>query len=701
MKTFFILLIFIILSTCKPDSKNQNIETVLLSLRLARLLSEDVIISGLVQGPGLIKNAKVEIVEVPKSGSCVNENGEAIGAVIGKGKSDSTGNYTVTYKRANGNVCVLVTPDGSSKIEVFNPTGAIKRDTAWVGRNSMMAVLSEPSSRSFTAQRKTVNVTPFTRMASRRFFALNGMSSSNLRSVTKVFLRVNANSQNSNLRGKDGANKVEFGKNNVTTLLDKAYEDVENAFFPKAAAGFSLLGADPSSKQYALRLGAINNLADKLGGGAADGNIGSADLEKVVNFMEEDFSDGRFDGKKIDPTTNRRTPMNAEDLGGVVTNVASADDFMKDEFKKAVQEYDSQDPSIISTTDDLQFCDSDTIDAACQLATIPGSPAELYVFDGDGELVDNGGIGDFGPVGFGVGGTSSTRLFIFVNAGGTNLTLKTPMTISDSRFVILEQPDSIVVPGDASYLLIQFTPTSISSFSAPLSFTHSDTINSPFTMTQTASGVDVSSNIQLWWEFDGDGDDSTANGRNGTLNGPPILTEDYYGNANSAYSFNSLVPSFITYATPTFPPSSGTAGSFSALVAPTKLSQVNTNGNFILSRSSDFMLNFFRNNNQDNIRFLMTTSNGPNSIVFPIDSADFIDSWNLITGTYNGSQMILYINGIEVSQINHTGNILNNVNFRVGCSSSGSSCFDGDIDDVRVYNRTLTPAQVLALYNQD
>ena len=83
-----------------------------------------------------------------------------------------------------------------------------------------------------------------------------------------------------------------------------------------------------------------------------------------------------------------------------------------------------------------------------------------------------------------------------------------------------------------------------------------------------------------------------------------------------------------------------------------------------------------------------------------IDPVDFIDEWNLVTAVYDGANMRLYLNGEEWDFQPKTGTLTSSTGFSVGNDASGNY-FDGDIDDVRVYNRALTAAQVYALYNQD
>ena len=100
----------------------------------------------------------------------------------------------------------------------------------------------------------------------------------------------------------------------------------------------------------------------------------------------------------------------------------------------------------------------------------------------------------------------------------------------------------------------------------------------------------------------------------------------------------------------------------------------------------------------------------------PKSSGTYLISTNLITtgsyyyvvGTYEGVNEKIYINGIEDKTNSLTGNILdsaNHVGIGMNLDAGGNPYvnynrqFDGIIDDVRIYNRALTPAEIKILYN--
>ena len=79
-------------------------------------------------------------------------------------------------------------------------------------------------------------------------------------------------------------------------------------------------------------------------------------------------------------------------------------------------------------------------------------------------------------------------------------------------------------------------------------------------------------------------------------------------------------------------------------------------------------------------------------------------TWYHVMATYNGETILLYVNGVQVGSdtgpsgaISHSGEV-----FCFGDRAGGGACagdpFSGTIDEVRVYNRVLGPAEVLKLY---
>ena len=78
-------------------------------------------------------------------------------------------------------------------------------------------------------------------------------------------------------------------------------------------------------------------------------------------------------------------------------------------------------------------------------------------------------------------------------------------------------------------------------------------------------------------------------------------------------------------------------------------------------------------------------------------SAVPLASWTHIASTWNGSVLRLYVNGNQVSSRQLTGTAMSSSSpLRIGGTTVWAEWFEGVIDDVRVYNRALTAAQIRA-----
>ena len=72
-----------------------------------------------------------------------------------------------------------------------------------------------------------------------------------------------------------------------------------------------------------------------------------------------------------------------------------------------------------------------------------------------------------------------------------------------------------------------------------------------------------------------------------------------------------------------------------------------------------------------------------------------LNTWTHLATTYNGSALVLYVNGAQVGTLAATGSIATSTNpLKVGGNAIWGEWFSGLIDEVRVYNRALTPTEI-------
>ena len=78
-----------------------------------------------------------------------------------------------------------------------------------------------------------------------------------------------------------------------------------------------------------------------------------------------------------------------------------------------------------------------------------------------------------------------------------------------------------------------------------------------------------------------------------------------------------------------------------------------------------------------------------------------LSQWVHVAGTYDGVQMRIYIDGQLNNTLPVTGVIQDTPNpIIVGTSQFWPRAFDGKIDEVKVYNRSLSADEVAGLYNE-
>lgn len=76
--------------------------------------------------------------------------------------------------------------------------------------------------------------------------------------------------------------------------------------------------------------------------------------------------------------------------------------------------------------------------------------------------------------------------------------------------------------------------------------------------------------------------------------------------------------------------------------------------------------------------------------------------WHFIAGTYDGTAMRLFVDGVQAAERPATGDITpTSSDLVIGQNSEiVADIYKGIIDDIRIYNRALSPAEVLELFQE-
>ena len=84
-----------------------------------------------------------------------------------------------------------------------------------------------------------------------------------------------------------------------------------------------------------------------------------------------------------------------------------------------------------------------------------------------------------------------------------------------------------------------------------------------------------------------------------------------------------------------------------------------------------------------------------------LDPSPSVGEWHHIVGTYDGSNVRIYSDGVEGTPMSYTNSIgTNNKDLRIGYDADLGGYFDGSIDEVAIWNRALSPTEVLDLYKR-
>ncbi len=213
--------------------------------------------------------------------------------------------------------------------------------------------------------------------------------------------------------------------------------------------------------------------------------------------------------------------------------------------------------------------------------------------------------------------------------------------------------------------------------------------------------VSADPSLILHWTFDdGTATDSSGNSNDGTVNGAVLLTPGHVG--PGALTFDGT----NDYVDAGNLDLAGSNASFAAWVNPTNLANCGSWDCRIVSKASGvstqdhyFMISTI-NSGGPKLRFRLK-ANGSTATLIAGSGNLSNGQWHHVAATYDGVNMRIYLDGVEVGSRAKTGTIDANPGLPlwVGANPLVASArpWDGDIDDVRLYSRTLSPTEIQAL----
>lgn len=212
-------------------------------------------------------------------------------------------------------------------------------------------------------------------------------------------------------------------------------------------------------------------------------------------------------------------------------------------------------------------------------------------------------------------------------------------------------------------------------------------------------------NMVGWWDAEGNAKDISGNDHDGTLTDADATFAP--GEVGQAFSFDGvddyvdipnkgdLNPSVITVDAWIYVTSSNLFGQF----YPSIIGKGNV-GNFAESYALYL-------DTSGGVDFLVNTTGQPDGLgrATAFGSTITPDAWNFVAGTYDGSTVNVYVNGVAGIPSLHPGAINATPNDlligKADRTSSGypDSYFNGRIDEVELFSRALSSSEIQGIYN--
>lgn len=96
---------------------------------------------------------------------------------------------------------------------------------------------------------------------------------------------------------------------------------------------------------------------------------------------------------------------------------------------------------------------------------------------------------------------------------------------------------------------------------------------------------------------------------------------------------------------------------------------------------------------------LIGTERWVNGTAVRITTRVIFNVWNFAVATYDGSKLRFYLNGNKIAEANDTRSMITfSANLTIGCASTMYDFFYGIIDEVMIFNRALSDAEISRLY---
>lgn len=202
-----------------------------------------------------------------------------------------------------------------------------------------------------------------------------------------------------------------------------------------------------------------------------------------------------------------------------------------------------------------------------------------------------------------------------------------------------------------------------------------------------------------YYPFNGNANDESESGNDGTVNGA-TLTSDRFGNSDKAYSFDGT-SSYIVISDTSRLQLDTTDFTIASWIKSTSSGRILSRGECNGSLGWQMTLD-----SEGMVTFAMQSPAFSGAYYFrSTDSSYNNGQWHFIVFTRSAGTVQLYTDGNSNGSSGTFTNTLTNTNLplAIGRNMETSPCesyYSGTIDDIRFYNRALSPIEIQQLYHE-
>lgn len=213
-----------------------------------------------------------------------------------------------------------------------------------------------------------------------------------------------------------------------------------------------------------------------------------------------------------------------------------------------------------------------------------------------------------------------------------------------------------------------------------------------------APNPSLSAGLFANYKFDGNANDFSGKGNNGAINGGATFTTDRFGQANKALNFDGIDDYVSVLNNPSL-------SGFNEITMSAWLNHSQLSGTL-----GSIIAKWYQETGKDTYITSVTSNKvygTTNNILSgqPLESTNPVpqNTWFQLTFTHDSSGDKLFVNGQILAANALSGNVIYSIpNLLIGTDSNLGTLwrfYKGKMDDVRLYNRALSPLEVIQLYD--